>query len=242
MEAIILAGGKGTRLGAAAQGLPKALIPLGGRPIAAYQLGMLARGGVTRVIISCAAGAGELFKKALDEAEIEVDLAEEPEPLGRGGGIRFATKLRRENGEIFVTNSDELLAPDLEAMLHEHRRLGAAATLLVAPLKSAVGIVEVAEDERITSFREAPVLPHWVSAGVYVLGEEAIDALPTDGDHETTTFPALAASGRLRAYRYEGVWLTVNTPKDLRRAEDEIARNPGWLQDAGAAQAGRPPL
>ena len=121
-------------------------------------------------------------------------------------------------------------------MLDQHRRLGAAATLLVAPLKAAVGIVEIADDARITSFREAPVLPHWASAGVYVLGADAIDRLPVRGDHETSTFPELAASGSLRAYRYEGVWLTVNTPKDLRRAEDEVSRHPEWLLEGTAAR------
>ncbi len=196
---------------------------------------MLVRGGVTRIIVSCAAGAGHLFEKALSGLGPEIDVAEEPEPLGRGGGIKFAARERRASGEVFVVNGDELLAPDLGTMLAEHRGSGAAATLLVAPLRSAVGIVEVADDARITSFREAPVLPHWVSAGVYVLGEEAVDRLPTRGDHETTTFPELAAAGRLRAYRYEGVWLTVNTPKDLRRAEDEVSRHPEWLEGPAAA-------
>lgn len=182
------------------------------------------------MIISCAAGTGQLFEKALGGLDTEIDLAEEPEPLGRGGGIKFAANRRQQNGDVFVLNSDELLDPDLDAMIEQHRRLDAAATILVAPLRSAVGVVEVADDGRVTSFREAPVLPHRVSAGVYVLGDEAIERLPTRGDHETTTFPELAAAGRLRAYRYEGLWLTVNTPKDLRRAEAEVARHPEWLQ------------
>jgi NDP-sugar pyrophosphorylase family protein len=80
----------------------------------------------------------------------------------------------------------------------------------------------------VTGFREAPRLEHWVSCGVYVLGEEAIERLPERGDHETTTFPELAADGRLRGLRHEGIWLTVNTPKDLRVADDYLAENPGW--------------
>ena len=80
----------------------------------------------------------------------------------------------------------------------------------------------------MTGFREAPRLEHWVSCGVYVLGDEAIERLPERGDHETTTFPELAAEGRLRALRHEGVWLTVNTPKDLRVANDYLAENPRW--------------
>jgi NDP-sugar pyrophosphorylase family protein len=224
MEAIILAGGKGERLGAAAQGLPKALVSVAGRPLAAYQVGLLAGAGVTRVIVSCRAGTGHHFEEGLAGSGVEVVLAEEPEPLGRGGGIRFAAQSRTSSGDAFVLNGDELLTPDLDQMLAEHRRVEAAATLLVAPLKSAVGIVEVADDDRITSFREAPVLPHWVSAGVYVLSEDAFALLPERGDHETSTFPQLAAEGRLRAHRYKGVWLTVNTPKDLRRAEAEVGQ------------------
>jgi NDP-sugar pyrophosphorylase family protein len=59
-----------------------------------------------------------------------------------------------------------------------------------------------------------------------VLDEEAISRLPERGDHETTTFPQLAEEGRLRAFRHEGLWLTVNTPKDLRRAQEYVEANP----------------
>jgi NDP-sugar pyrophosphorylase family protein len=65
-----------------------------------------------------------------------------------------------------------------------------------------------------------------VNAGLYVLGEEALARLPERGDHEHTTFPELAAEGRLVAYRHEGMWLTVNTPKDLRAAEEALVTAP----------------
>ena len=61
-----------------------------------------------------------------------------------------------------------------------------------------------------------------------ILDDEALERFPERGDHETTTFPDLADEGRLRAYRHEGLWLTVNTPKDLRLAEEHLAANPGW--------------
>jgi NDP-sugar pyrophosphorylase family protein len=64
---------------------------------------------------------------------------------------------------------------------------------------------------------------------VYVLGPEAVERLPERGDHESTTFPALAAERRLRAFRHEGLWITVNTPKDLRVAQEHVAANPHWL-------------
>jgi mannose-1-phosphate guanylyltransferase len=227
VEAIILAGGKAERLGDAAAGGPKALVEVGGRPLAAYQVEQLAAAGVDRVLVSCAAGQEELFAAALGGLGPEVVTVPEPEPLGRGGGIRLAATMRYEQGDVFTLNGDELVDADLRELLALHRSRGAAATITVVPLRLPFGVVEL-EDDLVTGFREAPRLEHWVSCGVYVLGEEAIERLPERGDHETTTVPALAAEGRLRAHRHEGVWLTVNTPKDLRVAKDYLAENPGW--------------
>jgi NDP-sugar pyrophosphorylase family protein len=227
VEGIILAGGRAERLGDAAAGGPKALVEVGGRPLAAYQVEQLAAAGVERVLVSCAAGQEDLFAEALGGLGPEIVTVPEPEPLGRGGGIRLAATRRREQEDVFALNGDELVDADLRQLLELHRRRGGAATITVVPLRSPFGVVEL-EDDLVTGFREAPRLEHWVSCGVYVLGEEAIERLPERGDHETTTFPELAAEGRLRALRHEGIWLTVNTPKDLRVANDYLAENPGW--------------
>jgi NDP-sugar pyrophosphorylase family protein len=226
VEAIILAGGKAERLGEAARGRPKALVDIGGRPLIAYQLASLATAGVDRVIISCAAGAGELFA---DLSGAELEIVEEPEPLGRGGGLRYAAARRRESGPLYALNGDELVDVDFRALLAQHERTGPAATITVAQVRSPFGVVELDEDV-VLGFREAPLLPQWVSCGIYVLDEEALERLPERGDHETSTFPELAVERRLRAFRHEGVWLTVNTPKDLRRAEEYVAEHPHWLQ------------
>src|SRR5207253_6230021 len=108
MEAILLAGGKAERLGEAAQGRPKALVPVAGRPLAAYQVGRLAAAGVDRVIVSCASGQGSLFEHELAGLGPEIVAAEEPERLGRGGGIKFAARERRESGDVYALNGDEL--------------------------------------------------------------------------------------------------------------------------------------
>jgi NDP-sugar pyrophosphorylase family protein len=227
VEAIILAGGKAERLGDAANGRPKALVDVGGRPLAAYQVEQLRAAGVDRVFISCAASQEELFEAALGGIGPEIVAVPEPEPLGRGGGIRHAAAARRERGDLFVLNGDELVDVRLERLLALHKDRGAAAAITVVPLRSQFGIVEL-DDDLVTGFREAPRLDHWVSCGVYVLGDEAVERLPERGDHETTTFPELAGEGRLRALRHEGVWLTVNTPKDLRVANDFLTENPQW--------------
>jgi NDP-sugar pyrophosphorylase family protein len=229
VEAILLAGGKAERLGDAAQGRPKALVPVAGRPLAAYQVALLASAGVERVLVSCAAGQEELFESELGGLGPEIVTVPESEPLGRGGGVRLTAQAREENGPVYVLNGDELIHLDLSALLAAHRDHGAAATLTVAPLPTVFGVVELDEDDRVSGFDESPKLPHWVHAGVDVLDDEAIARLPEKGDHERTTFPELASEGKLFAFRHEGVWLTVNTPKDLRVAEEHVRANPNWL-------------
>jgi NDP-sugar pyrophosphorylase family protein len=232
MEAIILAGGKAERLGDAAQGRPKALVPIAGRPLAAYQVALLASVEVDRVIVSCAAGQEECFETELAGLGPEIVAVPESKPLGRGGGIRLAAQAREGPGLVYVLNGDELIHADLAALLAAHRAHGGAATLTVARMPTAFGVVELDEDDRVSRFDESPKLPHWAHAGVDVLDEEAIARLPEQGDHERTTFPELAAEGKLYAFRHEGLWLTVNTPKDLRTAEEHVRANPNWLAAA----------
>lgn len=233
MEAILLAGGKAERLGDAAQGRPKSLVRVGGRPIAAYQVEQLVAAGVQRVIVSCSAETEEQFQVELGGLGAEIVAAAEPEPLGRGGGLRFAAARRGDTGPVFALNGDELVDLDFRVLLEHHRARRPAATITVVPLKSPFGVVDVGDDDVVAGFREAPRLPLWVSCGVYVLDEEALGRLPEQGDHETSTFPELVAEGRLHAFRHEGTWITVNTPKDLRLAEEFLAANPGWPGRSG---------
>jgi NDP-sugar pyrophosphorylase family protein len=229
MEAIILAGGKAERLGDAAGGRPKSLVDVAGKPLAAYQVGRLARAGVTRVIFACAAGEGHRFLELLEGLGPEIVAAEEPERLGRGGGIKFAARERQERGEVLALNGDELVDVDFARLLEAHRAGGALATIAVARPKSQFGLVQVDDDDIVRGFDEAGRVPYWVNCGNYVLSDEAIDRFPDRGDHESSTFPELAAAGQLRAYRHEGLWLTVNTPKELRVAQEHVEAHPEWL-------------
>jgi NDP-sugar pyrophosphorylase family protein len=230
VEAIILAGGRAERLGDAAGGRPKSLVDVAGKPLAAYQVGRLARTGVTRVIFACAAGQGELFVSELSGIGPEIVVAEERERLGRGGGIRFAAQQRREYGDVLALNGDELVDVDFSALLDAHRAGGGLATIAVARPKSQFGLVDVGDDDVVRGFEEAGRVPYWVNCGNYVLSEEALARFPERGDHESSTFPELAAEGQLRAYRHDGLWLTVNTPKELRVAQEHVAAHPEWLE------------
>jgi NDP-sugar pyrophosphorylase family protein len=233
MEAIILAGGKAERLGDAADGRPKALVLIAGRPLAAYQIALLADAGVDRVLVSCAAGQEELFERELGNLGVEFVLVGEAEPLGRGGGLRLAAGQRRDSGPLYAMNGDELFDVELNALMRAHVEKGPAATITVAPLRSHLGVVDLGPDDVVVGFREAPLLPFWVNMGLYVLDDEAIARLPERGDHEATTFPELAAERRLRGFRHEGLWLTVNTPKDLRRAQAFVESNPQRFKGVG---------
>jgi NDP-sugar pyrophosphorylase family protein len=228
-EALILAGGKAERLGDAAGGRPKPLVEVGRRPLIAHQVEQLEACGVTRVIVSCSAGWEELFERSLEGLGPEIVTAPERERLGRGGGLRNAARLRQEHGPVYALNGDELVDVDFGELLDRHTERGAAATITVVRPKSPFGLVELDGDDAVAGFREDARLPVWVSCGIYVLGEEALERLPQTGDHEDTTFPQLAAEGRLHAFRHEGVWLTVNTPKQLRLADEYLLANPLWV-------------
>ena len=191
MEAIILAGGKGERLGDASGGRPKPLVPVGGRPLAAYEVAQLAAAGVRRVVVSCAAGAGALFREALGDIGPEIVPVEEPEPLGRGGGLRLASEALGDEGPCFALNGDELVDLDFRTLAARHEEHGGAATIVVTPRRSPFGGV----------------------------GRDGAPIAAGGG---------AAAEGALRALRHEGVWLTVNTQKDLRAAERFVAEHPGW--------------
>jgi NDP-sugar pyrophosphorylase family protein len=230
VEAIVLAGGKAERLGDAAQGKPKPLVHCNGRPLLAFTVERLRNAGVERLIVACAAGKGDEFVRDLDGLGVEIVPVEESEPLGRGGGIRFAAQHRTSSGTILAMNGDELLDVDIDELLSAHDGSGALATITVFPLVSPFGVVELEGEGFVTGFtEESPRLPHWVNVGLYVLEEEALERFPEKGDHERTTFPELAAERQLFAYRHEGIWLTVNTPKQLRAAEEFIGANPGWV-------------
>jgi len=130
VEALILAGGKAERLGDAAQGRPKPLVLVDGRPLAAYQVAQLADAGVTRIILACAAGTERLFETELGGIGPEIVAVGEPEPLGRGGGLRFAVVVRLAGSQLVQFKIDvsaaDVIIGDLEEYLSDPvvQRLG----------------------------------------------------------------------------------------------------------------------
>jgi NDP-sugar pyrophosphorylase family protein len=154
---------------------------------------------------------------------LRVSYSLEKEPLGRGGALKQGwSRVPRDEETVVACNGDILTNQPLRELVAFHTDRSAAATVMLAPLRSPYGIVDVGDDGRITSFREKPVLPFWINAGIYVLSREFFALLPEKGDHETTTFPQLAAEGRLFGFKSKAYWRPVDSIKDVSEATREL--------------------
>ncbi len=206
---------------------PKCMVVVAQRPLIEHQLRWLAAEGVAEVVVSCGykwecirdyVGDGSAFG-------LRVTFAVEDIPLGRGGGLRKALSTVSGPEPVIACNGDVLTRLPLMPMMRKHKRSGAMATLLLVPYVSQHGIVELDDADRIRAFREKPVLPFWLSGGVYVLSPKLERRLPKLGDHETTTWPRLARQGRLQGHRYKGFWQSVDSAKDVGLAEALVGEN-----------------
>ncbi|MFE7608327.1 nucleotidyltransferase family protein [Streptomyces celluloflavus] len=221
-QALILAGGQATRMRPYTDDAPKAMIPVAGAPIIGYQLLWLARHGVKHVVISGGYKA-ELINEYVGNGErfgVSAAYAIEDEPLGRGGGLKFAAT-RLDKAPFYVLNGDVITAFDLGDMASYHHRNEGAVTVALSPYRSNWGVAEL-DGDRIRGFVQSPQLPYWINAGVYAFRHDVLPLLPDKGDHEDSTFPQLAAEGGLIGYRLSGYWRGVDTVKDVTEASKEV--------------------
>jgi mannose-1-phosphate guanylyltransferase len=220
MQALILAGGEGTRLRPLTSTMPKPVVPLVDRPFIVYMLEWLARHGVDDVILSCgfmADGVRSVLGEGSDLG-IRLRYVEEPRPLGTGGALKFAEDLLEER--FFMLNGDVLTDIDLSAQLAQHERTGASATLALVGVEdpSAYGLVRQNEDHSVKQFVEKPdpdqIDTNLVNAGVYILEREVLDVMAPAGSNisiEREVFPVLVGRG-LYGFPAEGYWLDIGTP------------------------------
>ena len=153
--------------------------------------------------------------------------------MGRGGGLRLGCAQIPATEELFIaTNADILSAQELAPMITQHREDGNTATILLTPYVSQFGIVEI-EGRQVRQFATNPVLPHWVNGGVYVMSREIEHQLPVVGDHEDSTFPDLAAQGKLGAFPSRAWWRAMDSVKDHARLDQELDERQSGATDAG---------
>jgi mannose-1-phosphate guanylyltransferase len=220
MQALILAGGEGTRLRPLTSTVPKPVVPLVDRPFISFMLDWLRRHGVDDIVMSCGHLATGVRNALGDGGAFGVRLryVEEPEPMGTGGAVKFAESLLDER--FLVLNGDILTDIDLTAQMAQHERTGASATLALTPVEdpSAYGLVRTAPDGAVTAFVEKPsadqVDTNRISAGAYVLERSVLDMLESGrpASIERDVFPRLVGDG-LYGYLADGYWLDIGTPE-----------------------------
>ncbi|MFI9065341.1 NDP-sugar synthase [Streptomyces sp. NPDC053429] len=228
-QAVVLAGGQGTRLRPYTDDRPKPMveIPGTGVPIIGHQLAWLAAEGVTDAVVSCGHLAGVLQDwLGRTRLPLRVTTVVEDEPLGRGGGLKYAARhLPYGDQPWYATNGDVWTRFSLREMAAFHRERDAVATLALARPRIPWGVVETNEFGQVLDFIEAPQSPYPVNAGVYVFSPAFAALLPDLGDHERTTFPRLARERRLAGFPLPqgAYWRAIDTAKDLTEAARELA-------------------
>ena len=227
MEAIILAGGLGTRLASRLQGLPKPMAPVAGRPFLEILLKQLHRCGCARVLLSVGY-RHEVIQEHFGAAfcGMKIDYAVESAPLGTGGAIRLALEQANEES-VLVLNGDTFLDADYAAMMRFHEEEGAEATLAAIHRDdvSRYGGVTI-EGRRVVGFEEkGRTGPGWINAGTYVLARNLAwpPALAEKFSIEHDFFAPEVARLRPAAYKVEGYFLDIGVPEDYDRAQTELA-------------------
>ena len=206
----ILAGGLGTRLGALAAGLPKPMIPIGGRPYLERVIESFARCGLRDIVLLTGYRSEVIEEHFGDGARFGVRIAysREAEPIGTGGAVRAARALL---GERFVlTYGDVLRRFDYDRFVREHRE----PCLAVYPRRTA-GNVEI-EGHRVVRFDKSADLPY-IDAGFCVMPSEVVEWLPERGSFEEIVFPRLAAERRLTCEIVDLDFCDIGTPEELER-------------------------
>ncbi|HEY2956726.1 MAG TPA: NDP-sugar synthase [Actinomycetota bacterium] len=233
MQAVILAGGFGTRLRPLTSTRPKPLIPFANEPFLLHNLRQLAASGFTEVVLSTMylPEAFDELLPAARKAGVEVTLSSEDTPMGTSGAVKRLSNLL---GETFlVLNGDILVDLDFQRLVERHQERGAAATLALVrvPDPSAFGLVPVDAQGRVAAFLEKPGADEdrWVTdlinAGVYVLEPSVLEHVPPGrpSSFERDLFPRLLASGApVYGYELHGYWRDLGTPIAYLQAQADL--------------------
>ena len=217
MQALILAGGEGTRLRPLTTTVPKPVVPLANRPFITYMLDWLKGHGFDDVVMSCGFLA-EGVRNVLGEGEhegIRLRYVDEPEPLGTAGPLKLAE--RHLDERVAVLNGDILTDIDLSAVLGFHEAHGARVTLTLTPVEdpSSYGVILTGKDGDVEAFIEKPqgeAPSNLINAGIYVLEREVVQEIPAGRavSFEREVFPSLVGAG-LFGVEQRGYWLDIGT-------------------------------
>jgi mannose-1-phosphate guanylyltransferase len=235
VQALVLAGGEGTRLRPLTYTTPKPVLPLAGRPFLSFMLDWARGHGVDEVILSCGFLSNAVRRVLGDIYDgMRLRYVVEEEPLGTAGPVRLAYDQGVLEERLLVLNGDVLTDIDLTAELAQHERTGARATLALYEVEdtSSYGVVPTDEQGRVEAFLEksdgeAPT--NRINAGAYVIEREVVaERIPAGRpvSFEREVFPALVGDG-LYGYRAAGYWIDIGTPERYLEATwDLLAGHP----------------
>jgi NDP-sugar pyrophosphorylase family protein len=222
MQALILAGGKGTRLRPLTVYTPKPVVPICNRPFLLYQIDTLRRAGVTNITLSLSYQPNKIEQQLGDGSDfgVKINYTVEPQPMGTAGAYKFAQELIREPTVVF--NGDIVTDLELKSVIRRHNERKAAATIVLAPVEnpSAYGLVETHEDGRVKRFLEKPkadeITCNTINAGTYILDPKVLDYVPEGENYsfEYGVFPALLEAGET-FYAHvpeDAYWIDIGTP------------------------------
>ncbi len=231
-EAVVLVGGRGTRLRPLTLSAPKPMLPTAGVPFLTHLLSRIKAAGIGHVVLGTSYRA-EVFEEHFGDGAalgLELEYVVEAQPLDTAGGIRNVADRLREP-DVFIFNGDVLSGVDLRGQLATHRASGADVTLhlVKVPDPRRFGCVPTDAEGRVTAFLEKTENPptDQINAGCYVFRRSVIDSIPTGRpvSVERETFPGLLAGGaRVQGYVDSSYWLDLGTPEAFVRGSADLVR------------------
>ena len=222
-KAVLLVGGRGTRLRPLTDKMPKALLPVHGKTITEHLFDLLKKYGIRDSVLCVGYLKDKIKEKFGDGSEIGMNISyvEENEPLGTAGPLKLAKKYLKDS--FIVSNGDELKNINIPRMFRLHKRKDALATIALTTVDdpSHYGVARL-DGSRIIEFVEKPSKPvsNLINAGFYIIEPEVIDMIP-DGFSmlEKDVFPKLAKLGRLRGFPFAGQWFDIGNIDRYKIAE-----------------------
>ena len=222
--AVILAGGKGTRLRPYTIALPKPLVPVGDKPILETIIIRLSKQGFKRIIITVNHQADIIMAYFGDGTKwgVNIEYSLEDQPLGTMGPLKLLKNLPEH---FLVMNGDVLTDLDFDAFLERHIESGALFTISSHKRiqKNDYGVLEVSEG-KLTGFREKPEIAFMVSMGVYAVSRAILDYIPDNCffGFDTLMLDLLKKGEQVNIFEHEGYWMDIGRPDDYEQAVDDI--------------------
>ena len=214
MQTVILCGGKGTRMGKDLEGLPKALFPVGNKPILWHILKYYATFGFNEFLLCLGYKPEAIIKYFKGCKEFDIEFIDTGLETNTGGRLKKVEKFI-SGQTFFATYGDGFSDINLNSLLRFHKKHGKTATLTAVRPHSTFGIVGVdVHTSNVTYFKEKPVLDHWINGGFFVFEKEVFGCLKVTDILEKESFAMMLKAKQVCAYKHKGFWRCMDTYKD----------------------------